>query len=206
MDVELAAKPRQRARRQSPVVRRQDLVAVTVRCLARYGARGTTGRAICREAGVSHGLLRHYFDNPDNLLLETYQQLCDDFLARFTTEAQPEPADPWLGLERFFVIAFSEEWASSEQLGAWTAFWGLVSGGGDFAKVSDAFNADLRALLERAARRLPPPSAMPMTDAIAILSAVMDGLWLEFCLNADRTPRERAVALCNATATRLFAG
>lgn len=206
MDPEAIDKPRPRARRQSPVVRRQDLVAVTVRCLARYGARGTTGRAICREAGVSHGLLRHYFENPDNLLLETYQQLCDDFLSRFETELLPEPADPWQALERYFVIAFSEEWASTEQLGAWTAFWGLVSSRGDFARVSDMFNADLRALLEQAASRLPPPSAMPMADAIAILSAVMDGLWLEFCLSAERTPRERAVALCNATARRLFAG
>ncbi|WP_198350905.1 TetR/AcrR family transcriptional regulator [Flavisphingomonas formosensis] len=179
---------------------------MTVRCLARYGARGTTGRAICREAGVSHGLLRHYFDNPDNLLLETYQQLCDDFLHRFETELLPEPADPWRALERFFIIAFSEEWASSEQLGAWTAFWGLVSSGGEFARVSDRFNADLRLVLERAARRLPAPSDMSMADAISILSAVMDGLWLEYCLSAVRTPRERAVALCNATARRLFAG
>lgn len=27
-----------------------------------------TGREICRQAGVSHGLLRHYFQKPDNLL------------------------------------------------------------------------------------------------------------------------------------------
>ena len=71
---EPAVTPRRRVRRQAPTVRRQDLLAVTISCLARLGARGTTGREICRQAGVSHGLLRHYFKNPENLLLETYQE------------------------------------------------------------------------------------------------------------------------------------
>ena len=63
---------RRRASRQAPDVRRHDLLAATINCLARLGPRGTTGREICRQAGVSHGLLRHYFADPENLLLETY--------------------------------------------------------------------------------------------------------------------------------------
>lgn len=58
---------RRRTRREPPAVRRQDLIDVTVTCLARFGPRGATGREICRQAGVSHSLLRHYFRNPDRL-------------------------------------------------------------------------------------------------------------------------------------------
>jgi AcrR family transcriptional regulator len=71
---------RPRVRRQPPAERRQELLAATVTCLARLGPRGATGREICREAGVSHGLLRHYFANPDNLLLETYRMLWTQYL------------------------------------------------------------------------------------------------------------------------------
>src|SRR3954469_9750372 len=101
-------KPRRRARRQSPDVRRQDLLAVTISCLARFGPRGTTGREICRQAGVSHGLLRHYFKNPENLLFETYEELCDHFLARFEAELLAPHTDPWVALDRFFAVLFSE--------------------------------------------------------------------------------------------------
>jgi AcrR family transcriptional regulator len=196
-----------RARRQQPLLRRQDLLDVTIRCLARMGPRGATGREICRQAGVSHGLLRHYFDNPDNLLLETYQQLCDQFLARFEQELAPHEADPWTALERFFDLLFSEQWASADILGAWMAFWTMVRTHDEFAAINEDFNDRLRALLKKAARRLPREAmTLRMNEAVAILSAVMDGLWLDFCLAPQRTPRTRAIALCNLTARELFAG
>lgn len=195
-----------RARREDPAIRRQDLLAVTLSCLAKFGPRGTTGREICRQAGVSHGLLRHYFDNPDNLLLETYQQLCDNFLDRFETELSPPDTDPWVALDHFFGLQFSEEWASPDVLGAWMAFWTLVRTNEDIRAVSDSFNERLRALLAIAAARLPKKDRkLPLDDAVALLSAVMDGLWLDFCLSPTRTSRERAIELANVAARRFFA-
>jgi TetR/AcrR family transcriptional regulator, transcriptional repressor of bet genes len=199
-----------RVRRESPLVRRGDLLAATVSCLARLGPRGTTGREICRQAGVSHGLLRHYFRNPDNLLLETYEQLCEDMLAHLEAVAAPFAADPWDALHRYFVAVFSDEWASPEIIGAWMVFWQQARSREDFAAVSDAFNVRQRELLERLIACLPVPAAasspsLPLADAIALLSAVLDGLWIEYYLSDTRTPRARCVALCEAAARRLFA-
>ena len=194
--------PRRRASRQAPEVRRQDLLKVTISCLARLGPRGTTGREICRQAGVSHGLLRHYFTNPSNLLLETYQELCDNFITRFQQELEVPHPDPWEGLDSFFAVLFSEEWASSDILGAWMAFWTLVRSNEEFAQVSEGFNGRLRELLLTAVARLPAPS-LPSADVAAILSAVMDGLWLDYCLSPDRLSRERALALCSLTLRQL---
>lgn len=194
------------ARREDPAIRRQDLLQVTLSCLARLGPRGTTGREICRQAGVSHGLLRHYFENPHNLLLETYQQLCNDFLDRFEVELAPAEADPWVALDRFFALLFSKEWASPDVLGAWMAFWTLVRTHDDIRAVSESFNGRLRSLLAVAAGRLPAGNRkLPLDDAVALLSAVMDGLWLDFCLSPKRTSRERAIALANSAARRFFA-
>jgi TetR/AcrR family transcriptional repressor of bet genes len=182
--------------------RRKELQAATIACLARLGPRATTGREICRQAGVSHGLLRHYFDNPDNLLLETYQQLCNEFLERFERELlAPAPSsDPWDAMDHFFAVLFSEEWASSDVLGAWMAFWTLVRSNDDFAEVGETYNHRLRSLLDSAFSRLPPrQDGIAREDAIAILSAVMDGLWLDFCLSPSRLSRERALALCSLT-------
>jgi AcrR family transcriptional regulator len=196
---------RARAKREAPLVRRQDLLDVTVSCLAHLGARGTTGREICRQAGVSHGLLRHYFDNPDNLLLETYEQLCEQLLAHVEAEARPDEDDPWVALDRFFVAVFSDRWASPDIIGAWMVFWQQVRSREDFAAVSANFNLRQRDLLERIAGRLPAAGrTMALDVAIAILSAVLDGLWVDFYLSEARTSRDRAVDLCNQAARRLF--
>lgn len=199
-----------RRRRASPVVRRADLVAATVSCLARLGAKGATGREICRQAGVSHGMLRHYFRNPDNLLLETYEQLCEDMLAQLEAAALPYAADPREALHRYFVAVFSDDWAGPEIIGAWMVFWQQARSRADFAAVSDSFNLRQRALLERLAAGLAAglsagSGALPLADAIALLSAVLDGLWIEYYLSAERTPRDRCVALCDAAVQRLFA-
>jgi AcrR family transcriptional regulator len=196
---------RARAKRQPPTVRRQDLLAVTVSCLARLGPRGTTGREICRQAGVSHGLLRHYFRNPDNLLLETYEQVCDQLLAHLEAEIMPFADEPEKALHRFFVAVFSGEWAGPDIIGAWMVFWQLVRSREDFAAVNASFDARHRALLEGIVSRMPRrKAAVPMADAIAILSAVLDGLWIEFYLSETRTPVGRCIELCEQTVSRLF--
>lgn len=195
-----------RRRRASPVVRRADLVAATVKCLARLGAKGATGREICRQAGVSHGLLRHYFRNPDNLLLETYEQLCEDMLTQLEAAAMPGVGEPGEALHRYFVAVFSDDWAGPDIISAWMVFWQQVRSRADFAAVSESFNIRQRALLERLVAQLPhDASKVSLEDAIALLSAVLDGLWIEFYLSEQRTPRERCVALCDAAARRLFA-
>ncbi|WP_168196090.1 TetR family transcriptional regulator C-terminal domain-containing protein [Novosphingobium sp. EMRT-2] len=194
-----------RAKRQPPTVRRQDLLAITVSCLARLGPRGATGREICRQAGVSHGLLRHYFQKPDNLLFETYELLCDQLITHLEEEVGEIGPDPWAALSRFFSAAFSKEWASADVIGAWMAFWQLARGREDFAVVSARFNARQRALMERIIRQLPgADQPVPIADSIAILSAVLDGLWIEFYLSEERTPKDRCIALCEVTAKRLF--
>ena len=189
-----AAKEPARRARQAPDIRRQDLLAVTIRCLATLGPRGATGREICRQAGVSHGLLRHYFSNPENLLLETYQELCDNFIGRFAEEVEAEHPDPWTTIDRLFEVHFSEEWSNPDILGAWIAFWTLVRSNPDFAEVSRHYNERLQSLLDRAVARL-PQGPVPPRDMATLISATMDGLWLDYSLSQERLTRERALTL-----------
>src|ERR1044072_8667415 len=58
--------------RAEPDARRQSLIEAAARVLAERGAAGASVRVICAEAGVSPGLLRHYFDGIDALIAETY--------------------------------------------------------------------------------------------------------------------------------------
>lgn len=193
-----------RRQRQEAAVRRQDLLDVTLRCLAELGPRGTTGREVCRRAGVSHGLLRHYFDNPQNLLFETYEALCDRYIARFEAILAEAGADPWQALDRLFVELFSEEWSGPETLGAWQAFWTMGRTDPAFAAKSEAYNARLRELLAEVIARLHGSGTLSLEDAVASVSAVMDGLWLDLCLSQSRTSRASALDLCRKAARQLL--
>lgn len=186
--------------------RRQDLLAVAVSCLAALGPRGATGREICRRAGVSHGLLRHYFETPEELFLEAYRDLCDRFLAEFERRLADGPGEPWAALDTFFEVLFSEHWSNPEVLGAWTAFWTLTRSDEAFARINAAYNQRLGELLDQALRRLPAKPAPPLDfdSARQILASVMDGLWLEFCLRPETRKRAEAVALCRLTLRRLM--
>ena len=48
--------------------RREELVEATWRVIARAGMVGATMREIAREAGVSTGILAHYFTDKEDLL------------------------------------------------------------------------------------------------------------------------------------------
>ncbi len=48
---------------------RQGLVEAAVRVVSRGGLRTMTYRSVAAEAGVSHGLVRHYFGNLDELIV-----------------------------------------------------------------------------------------------------------------------------------------
>ncbi|RZA18048.1 MAG: TetR family transcriptional regulator, partial [Proteobacteria bacterium] len=64
---------RQPFTRAAPDERRQSLIEATARCLAERGAAGVSVRTICAEAGVSAGLLRHYFGGVSEAIAETYR-------------------------------------------------------------------------------------------------------------------------------------
>src|SRR5690606_41341947 len=57
--------------RAKPDARRQSLIEAAARCLAERGAAGVSVRVICAEAGVSPGLLRHYFPSVSEAIAET---------------------------------------------------------------------------------------------------------------------------------------
>ena len=196
---------RPRSRREDPEVRRQELLRATVTCLARLGPHGATGREICRQAGVSHSLLRHYFGNPQTLLLEAYEQLSESFVKDLELQLRSSSeVDPWSALRILLEHHFSDEWAGSDVLGAWIAFWTLVRADEAFAGAHRNFNRRLNALIEQALPMgAPTADGLGLTDAAAVIAGVMDGLWLEFGLSPTAMTRSRAIELCLQTAKRI---
>jgi len=180
--------------RAAPDERRQSLIEATARCLAERGAAGVSVRTICAEAGVSPGLLRHYFAGVSDAIAETYRwtgRQIGDALEVAVAEAGDNRRARLLA---YLTASFRPPIASPELLASYVAFWSLTRSDPAIAEVRAEVYGDFRMALERLIADYRP--TLPDTHLPAVaLAALIDGLWLELSLgNAPFTP-EQAGAL-----------
>ena len=171
---------RQAFTRESADARRADLIEATAAVLAEQGLAGTNVRAICAKAGVSPGLLRHYFGGIDDLVAATYQATSDRMDAIFMAAVEAAGDDPRARLAAYLTASFRPPVTDPELLGAWTAFWALARSDARMADIHAASYAGYRARLGELLSACGAPDA----ERLAImLTAMVDGLWLELSLD-----------------------
>lgn len=178
-------------RRSEPDARRADLIAATARVLAREGTGGASVRAIAVEAGVSPGLVGHYFAGIDALVAATYAHVEHTVSEALDTAVAAAGPDPRARLDAFVTASFSPPIASGELLATWTAFWSLVRSRDDIARQHDEQYAAFRARLESLLAECGLPAPRLRHAAIAI-TALVDGLWLELCLSPQAFSADEA--------------
>lgn len=183
--------------RAEPDARRQSLVEACARVLARDGVGGTSVRAIAVEAGVSPGLVGHYFAGIDALVAETYAQTEAQVSAAIDAALDAAGPDPRARLDAFVTASFRSPVASGELLATWIAFWSLVRSREDIARQHDEQYAAFRARLEVLLGECGVAAAALRRAAIAI-TALIDGLWLELCLSPQAFSAGEAEAIARA--------
>lgn len=168
--------------RAEPDARRLSLIEATARVLAAHGAAGASVRVIAVEAGVSPGLVSHYFDGVDALIAATYVHVGERVSSALDAGVAAAGPSPRARLDAYVTASFHPPIADPGLLATWLAFWSLVKARPGIAALHDdiyaAYRRDLEALLldcgvARGDLRL---------TAIAI-TALVDGLWLELCLS-----------------------
>ena len=179
--------------RADPDARRLSLIRATARVLAQKGAAGVSVRAICAEAGVSPGLLRHYFGGVSEAIAETCHwtgQTIHDALAEAVAQAG---SDPRARLLAYLSANFTPPIATPDLLASYVALWSLSLSDPAVAREREAVSADFRdglAELVRAYRPALSDTALPVIG----LTALVDGLWLELSLgHAPFSAREAKV-------------
>lgn len=180
-------------RRSEPDARRQSLVEACARVLAEAGAGGATVRAVAAKAGVSAGLIGHYFTGIDELVAETYESTGSRVDAALEQAVAGAGSDPRARLEAFVTASFRPPIADRELLATWIAFWSLVTSRSEIAARHDGQYAAFRARLEALLAECGVPEPRLRRAAIAI-TALVDGLWLELCLSpACFSPEEAEI-------------
>lgn len=184
-------------RRAAPDERRQSLIEACARVLAREGAGGASVRTIAVEAGVSPGLVGHYFDGVEALVEATYAHVAGQVGAALEAAMAAAAPEPRARLDAFVTASFAPPIATRELLATWIAFWSLTIARGGIARQHDAHYADFRGQLEVLLDACGVPRARLRHAAIAI-TALVDGLWLELCLSPGCFSAQEAGAMARA--------
>ncbi|ATC34232.1 TetR family transcriptional regulator [Caulobacter vibrioides] len=188
----LTAMTRAAFTREAPDVRRQALVAAAEAVLAREGVGGTSVRAICAEAGVSPGLLRHYFEGVDDLIAAAYEAVSQRIDGALDAALAAAGDDPRARLLAYLGASFAPPVLDERLLAAWVGFWSLVRTKPRMAAIHAASYADFRARLEVL---LAKAGARDTRLAAIALTASVDGLWLELCLDPATFSPDEARAI-----------
>jgi len=173
-----------------------QLIEVTIDSLAEVGFVGTTLAEIAGRAGVSPGLVAHYFGDKDGLLEAAFRTLARLVgvklseclvLARTPRQRVQAVIDAALGPENF-----------DRRVGtAWLAFWGQVLHIEGLKRVQRAYQRRMLSNLRHDLRRMIPGEAA--RSLATMIAAMIDGVWLRAALSEwQEADSESARALLTA--------
>lgn len=196
---------RPRFRRQLPEQRRAALIAATIECLKRYGHEGLSIRTISAQAGVSVGLINHHFPNKDELVAAAFSHFNRE-LVDTLKEATGRADTPTARLRAFLDASFSPPNLDADVLTVWVVFWGMYRHSRpiqrvqretytDYVRLIRGLLADLLGKTAEGGRGRGKGGVNLRLAAIGF-TALLDGLWLEWCLEPGRFRPREAVALC----------
>ncbi len=176
--------------------RRRQLVEVTIDSLAELGYVGTTLAQIATRAGVSPGLVAHYFGDKDGLLDAAFRSLArrvgNHVRARLRQVSTPRGR-----IQAVIDANLAPEEFEQRTGTAWLAFWGQVLHVPSLKRVQSVYQRRTLSNLRSSLRSLVPPDEAQRLAAM--IAAMIDGVWLRAALSGwHEADSESARALLTA--------
>lgn len=161
-------------------LRRDALIAAAIELVSDGGPGVATVRAIADRAGVTPGLIRHYFVTKEALLRAAYTSVMEGMAATSLAVVATAPDRPEARLAVFVATSLRPPVVDPAAMGLWAGFLHQMRRDPDMQAAHEAGYLHYRDLLQNLIAALPRTSdkAGLRTDAIAC-NAVIDGLWLE---------------------------
>lgn len=186
-------RPYQRATQES---RREDLINAALKLIGDGGPQAATVRAIADEAGVTAGLIRHYFNTKEELVRTAYQSLMARLHDDTNQIAAKDSSDPKQRLAHFIVASITPPIADPAMVGKWAGFLHLVRSDDDIREVHRENYFVYRDMLEELiAAAKPSLDGAALRQAAIACNGMIDGLWLEGSLISDSFEPDEIVAV-----------
>ncbi|WP_416137391.1 transcriptional regulator BetI [Halomonas sp. HK25] len=158
-------------------IRRQQLIKATMAAIDEVGLADATVARIASHAGVSAGIISHYFGGKDGLLEATMRQILSDLGTAVTArQAAISDASPRAHLRAIIEGNFDRSQVTDPVAKTWLAFWASSMHQPALQQLQRVNDRRLYSNLCAQFRRL-----MPRAEARRVahaLATMIDGLWL----------------------------
>lgn len=187
--------------------RRAALIEATLDLIAEGGAQAATVRAIALRAGVTPGLIRHYFATKEDLVAAAHDVLMTGLTEAATARLDELPDDPLVRLAMCVANAVSPPVTDPRAMTLWAASMHLVPRDPAMRAVHEEtylrFRNELQAMITAAL----VAAGRPTRDARALAiagNALLDGLWIEACALPDHFEPDEMKAIAIKAFSRLL--
>ncbi len=182
-------------------VRRRELVEATIWSIHEFELAETTVTRIAKKAGVSPGIVHHYFADKDDLLFETMRVMLENLRAGAVSGLVVARTPR----QRVFAVidaCFSAKQFSPEVVTAWLALYASARKSPRLARILSLYHRRLRSNLIFSLRQMDGGADCDFqAEAIA---ALIDGLYLRAALNPQLHDMDSPRILARQFATRIM--
>lgn len=160
--------------------RREALIAAALDLMAEGGPQAASVRAIADRAGVTAGLIRHYFSSKDDLTRAAFGQMMTDMTEDSTGAEAMGAGDPAAALTAIISASLRPPVMEGARVRLWAGFLHMVWDDPEMRSVHEASYLGYRNRLQALIAQLPGHADPATARRLAIAcNAVIDGLWLE---------------------------
>lgn len=164
-------------------VRRKQLIDATIAAIHENGYAEATVARIARKAGMSPGIIAHYFGGKHALLGATMRSLLTD-LRRLVVARLEEAETPFQRVEAVVLANFDETQSVPHVVASWLAFWAQVPHDKDLERLQQLYIRRLRSNLRAALRPVGFREA-DLEEVTEVLGSLIDGIWMRAALSPE---------------------
>lgn len=176
-------------------VRKKQLIDATLESIARHGLQKTTIVTISQIAGLSTGIISHYFGGKQELVDATVKHLLEQLKQALLERITQNELTPYERLMRIVEANFTPFQRSIPATKTWISFWAQSMHEPGLARLQHINSKRLYSNLYFSFKSL---MSIAMADIAAKqMAAMIDGFWLRSALSANPEQAfEEAEQLC----------
>jgi len=192
------ANPPRRNRAENRDFRRASLIQAAIAVVAEHDITGATVERICERAGVSRGLIGHYFDNKEHLLVVALQSQFSRAVALKREIANHPAKDAAETLKSMMKVSFSSPVYDREQMAAWQAFTNASRSNAAYRPPISRVGRELHRLFESLFAQAADARHIKIDASLAAfgLVTILDGLWNSLATGKDEASTDDALRAC----------
>ena len=157
-------------------IRREQLIRATFETIDRIGLADTTMAQVARSAGLSTGIVSHYFGDKDGLINAAMRHILRQLRDAVGHRRKDAAGDALAQLRAIVDGNFDETQVNGTAMRVWLTFWAASMHHPELRRLQRANDRRLYSnLCHQFRRRLPAARAR---QAARGLAALIDGLWL----------------------------